>query len=109
MQSEQHQAHSAASTTTQNGESVRIPDPKIYGSTLIVPSMHSRKQAMVQRVIDGGPGSGFVALCGGFGTMEELMEVTTWNQLGLHDRPVVVFNVEGYWFVPSLPLFPSAP
>jgi uncharacterized protein (TIGR00730 family) len=38
-----------------------------------------------------------VALSGGFGTLEELMEITTWNQLGIHHMPVVVFNVEGYY------------
>ncbi|OAL42641.1 hypothetical protein IQ07DRAFT_669098 [Pyrenochaeta sp. DS3sAY3a] len=42
-------------------------------------------------------GSGFVALSGGYGTFEELMEVTTWNQLGIHAMPVVLFNVAGYW------------
>jgi uncharacterized protein (TIGR00730 family) len=42
-------------------------------------------------------GSGFIALSGGYGTLEELMEVVTWNQLGIHSRGVVVYNVEGYW------------
>lgn len=59
--------------------------------------MHTRKQLMAHEVIAGGPGGGFIALSGGYGTMEELMEVTTWNQLGIHSMPVVVFNVEGYW------------
>ena len=45
----------------------------------------------------GGPGSGFVALAGGYGTLEELMEMVTWNQLGIHERAIVVFNVGGYW------------
>ncbi len=52
---------------------------------------------MAQLVKQGGPGSGFIALSGGYGTMEELMEMVTWNQLGLHDRGVVVYNVDGYW------------
>ena len=52
---------------------------------------------MAQEVISGGPGGGFVALSGGYGTFEELMEVTTWNQLGIHSMPVIVFNVDGYW------------
>lgn len=52
---------------------------------------------MAQEVIAGGPGSGFIALSGGYGTLEELMEVVTWNQLGIHNRGVVVYNVEGYW------------
>jgi len=52
---------------------------------------------MAKEVIEGGKGSGFVALSGGYGTLEELMEMVTWNQLGIHDRGIVVFNVEGYW------------
>ena len=52
---------------------------------------------MAREVIEGGPGSGFVALSGGFGTLEELMEMITWNQLGIHMKGVVCFNVEGYW------------
>jgi uncharacterized protein (TIGR00730 family) len=59
--------------------------------------MHTRKQMMAREVIEGGPGGGFVALSGGYGTFEELMEVTTWNQLGIHSMPVVVFNVDNYW------------
>jgi uncharacterized protein (TIGR00730 family) len=50
-----------------------------------------------QEVLTGSPGSGFIALSGGYGTLEELMEVVTWNQLGIHSRGVVVYNVEGYW------------
>ena len=72
-------------------------DPQIYGRTTVVKDMHTRKQLMAREVIAGGPGGGFVALSGGYGTFEELMEVTTWNQLGIHSMPVVVFNVEGYW------------
>ena len=72
-------------------------DPAIYGRTTVVKDMHTRKQRMAREVIAGGPGGGFVALSGGYGTFEELMEVTTWNQLGIHSMPVVVYNVEGYW------------
>lgn len=72
-------------------------DESIYGKTTVVKDMHTRKHMMAQEVIAGGPGGGFVALSGGYGTLEELMEVTTWNQLGIHDMPVVVFNVDGYW------------
>ncbi|KAF1961185.1 lysine decarboxylase-like protein-like protein [Byssothecium circinans] len=69
----------------------------IFGRTTVVKDMHTRKQLMAREVIDGGPGGGFVALSGGYGTLEELMEVTTWNQLGIHSMPVIVFNVDGYW------------
>ncbi|KAI4121406.1 MAG: hypothetical protein LQ347_006870 [Umbilicaria vellea] len=72
-------------------------DENVYGRTTIVPDMHTRKQLMAKEVMQGGPGSGFVALSGGYGTLEELMEVTTWNQLGIHDCGVVLLNVEGYY------------
>jgi uncharacterized protein (TIGR00730 family) len=74
-----------------------IPEYAVYGNTTVVKDMHTRKQMMAQEVLAGGPGSGFVALSGGYGTLEELMEVVTWNQLGIHNRGVVVLNVEGYW------------
>ena len=72
-------------------------DETIYGRTTVVADMHTRKQLMAKKVMEGGPGSGFVALTGGYGTLEELMEMTTWNQLGIHANGVVVFNVGGYW------------
>lgn len=68
-----------------------------YGRTTVVPDMHTRKQLMAKEVIQGGPGSGFVALSGGYGTLEELMEIITWNQLGIHSKGIVVYNVEGYY------------
>jgi predicted Rossmann-fold nucleotide-binding protein len=74
-----------------------LPEYHVYGKTTVVKDMHTRKQMMAQEVLAGAPGSGFVALSGGYGTLEELMEVVTWNQLGIHNRGVVVFNVEGYW------------
>jgi uncharacterized protein (TIGR00730 family) len=72
-------------------------DEAVYGKTTVVKDMHTRKQMMAHEVVAGGAGGGFVALSGGYGTLEELMEVTTWNQLGIHDMPVVVYNVDGYW------------
>ena len=72
-------------------------DENIFGRTTVVSDMHTRKQLMAKKVMEGGPGSGFVALSGGFGTLEELMEMTTWNQLGIHGNGVVVFNVDGYY------------
>ncbi|KAF2108881.1 hypothetical protein BDV96DRAFT_586844 [Lophiotrema nucula] len=72
-------------------------DEKTFGRLTIVADMHTRKQMMAREVIKGGPGGGFVALSGGYGTLEELMEAVTWNQLGIHERGVVVFNVDGYW------------
>ena len=75
----------------------KMPDRRIYGRTTVVQDMHSRKQLMAKEVIEGGPGGGFVAVSGGYGTLEELMEVTTWNQLGIHSRGICVYNVEGYY------------
>jgi uncharacterized protein (TIGR00730 family) len=57
----------------------------------IVDSMHERK-AMMADLSDG-----FVALPGGLGTLEELLEILTWAQLGIHDRPCGVLNVNGYF------------
>jgi uncharacterized protein (TIGR00730 family) len=83
-------------------DSLDDPDKKIvpeseFGRTTIVPDMHTRKRMMAQAVEAGGPGSGFVVLPGGYGTMEELMEMVTWNQLGIHQLPVVLVNIDGYW------------
>ncbi|PGH02681.1 hypothetical protein AJ79_07560 [Helicocarpus griseus UAMH5409] len=68
-----------------------------YGMTTLVPDMHTRKRTMAQKVMEGGPGSGFVVLAGGFGTLEEAMEMVTWNQLGIHHRGIVLLNIAGYW------------
>ena len=57
----------------------------------IVGSMHERK-ALMEKKSDG-----FIALPGGLGTLEELCEVTTWAQLGIHRKPVGVCNVAGYF------------
>ncbi|CAH0027507.1 unnamed protein product [Clonostachys rhizophaga] len=70
-------------------------DPSRFGTRTVVRDMHTRKRLMVKSVLDGAPGSGFVALSGVNGTMEELLEVTTWYQLGIHGRSVCIFNVSG--------------
>jgi uncharacterized protein (TIGR00730 family) len=57
----------------------------------IVDSMHDRKQRMVDQ------SDGFIALPGGFGTLEEFMEVLTWTQLGLHEHPCGLLNVADYY------------
>ena len=86
---------SGAFTKSPSGQ--LLPAYDVYGRTTVVKDMHTRKQLMAQEVLAGGPGSGFIALSGGYGTLEELMEVVTWNQLGIHNKGVVVYNVEGYW------------
>jgi hypothetical protein len=57
----------------------------------VVSSMHERK-ALMASLADG-----FVALPGGLGTLEELLEILTWSQLGIHRKPIGVVNVGGYW------------
>ena len=57
----------------------------------IVKDMHERK-AMMASLSDG-----FVAMPGGIGTLEELFEVFTWSQLGLHDKPIGLLNVDGFY------------
>ncbi len=57
----------------------------------VVSSMHERKQLMADL------GDAFVALPGGVGTLEELVEVWTWQHLGLHAKPVALLDVDGYW------------
>lgn len=59
--------------------------------TIVTESMHERK-ATITRIVDA-----MVALPGGIGTMEELFECLTWKQLGLHDKPVVILNTDGYF------------
>ena len=56
-----------------------------------VASMHERKQLMYDL------SDAFVALPGGLGTLEELAEVATWSQLGLHSKPIVLLDVDGFW------------
>ena len=57
----------------------------------VVASLHERKALMAEL------SDAFVALPGGFGTLDELMEQLTWSQLGLHEKPVALFDVEDYW------------
>ncbi|KAL8923367.1 MAG: hypothetical protein Q9208_004637 [Pyrenodesmia sp. 3 TL-2023] len=68
-----------------------------YGHVKIVPDIQIRKKYMMELVRDGGPGSGFVALSGAIGTLDELMEVVSWNQMGAHKRGSCFLNVDGYW------------
>lgn len=58
---------------------------------IAVDSMHVRKQIMAER------SDGFVVLPGGFGTLDEFFEILTWRQLNLHDKPIVVADIDGYW------------
>lgn len=59
--------------------------------TIIVPDMHTRKRLMFERA------DAFVALPGGIGTLEELVEQMTWAQLGRHTKPILLLDVNGFW------------
>ncbi|MFG2882979.1 TIGR00730 family Rossman fold protein [Streptomyces sp. NPDC048297] len=63
------------------------------GELIVVPSMHERKAKMYEL------SDAFAVLPGGFGTLDELMEIVTWRRLGLHQKPVVVVNVRGFFDV----------
>ncbi len=58
---------------------------------IVVENMHTRKQLMFDRA------DAFVALPGGIGTLEELVEQLTWSQLGRHAKPIVIANINGFW------------
>lgn len=58
---------------------------------VVVESMHERKMKMHER------STGIIALPGGFGTLEELFEMVTWGQLGLHSKPMGILNVNGFF------------
>ena len=64
---------------------IELPDLRIVGS------MHERK-ALMSELADG-----FVALPGGFGTLEEMSEILTWGQLGLHQKPFGLLNIAGFY------------
>ncbi|KAJ0484268.1 putative LOG family protein [Helianthus annuus] len=68
---------------------------RIIGETLgdvkLVLNMHQRKAEMTRQA------DAFIALPGGYGTLEELLEVITWAQLGIHQKPVGLLNVDGYY------------
>ncbi|GMM33775.1 Log1 protein [Saccharomycopsis crataegensis] len=63
-----------------------------YGKTTVVNDMHTRK-----RMMGNEASSGFITLPGGYGSLEELAEVITWSQLGIHDKPVIVYNINGFF------------
>jgi uncharacterized protein (TIGR00730 family) len=58
---------------------------------IVVDDMHTRKRMMYE-MCDGA-----VVLAGGFGTMDELFEMLTWNQLAIHDKPIFILNTAGYY------------
>ncbi len=59
--------------------------------TIVVPDMHTRKRLMFEKA------DAFVALPGGIGTLEELVEQMTWAQLGRHTKPILMLSTKGFW------------
>jgi uncharacterized protein (TIGR00730 family) len=57
----------------------------------VVEDMHTRKKLMFDK------SDGFVVLPGGLGTLDETFEILTWKQIKLHDKPVIMLNLDGYW------------
>ncbi len=90
-----------ADAVMQGGGSVRGIIPRFleekevahYGITElhVVETMHERKMLLTSWA------DAFVILPGGFGTLDELMEILTWKHLGHHDKPIILLNVGGFW------------
>jgi uncharacterized protein (TIGR00730 family) len=72
-----------------------LREPEVAHSGLtelrVVPTMHERKRVMFELA------DAFVVLPGGLGTLDETIEILSWKQLGLHDKPVVVIDVGSFW------------
>ncbi|RWW15462.1 hypothetical protein BHE74_00044491 [Ensete ventricosum] len=80
---EEHEVDASVTYLQITGETV--------GEVRAVSGMHQRKAEMARQA------DAFIALPGGYGTLEELLEVITWAQLGIHDKPVGLLNVDGYY------------
>jgi len=57
----------------------------------VVPDLHTRKRMMIER------SDAFLVLPGGLGTLDETFEIITWKKLKLHNKPIILFNQDGYW------------
>ncbi|MEM6462922.1 MAG: TIGR00730 family Rossman fold protein [Pseudomonadota bacterium] len=66
-------------------------DKLAFDELIVTKDMHERKHAMFEK------SGAFVALPGGIGTLEEIIEIMTWSQLGRHRRPMVLANISGFW------------
>ncbi|KAJ3147032.1 hypothetical protein HDU89_005840 [Geranomyces variabilis] len=71
------------------------------GEMHLVPDMHTRKRRMAEEA------GAFIALPGGFGTLEETFEMLTWSQLGIHRKPIGILNTDGF-YAPLLALIDRA-
>lgn len=88
----------AQETINNGGEGLAVvPEPLFkHGSKqiceyTIVPDMHTRKKRMADE------SDAFVVLPGGYGTMEEMLEMITWSQLNIHAKPIILLNTNGYF------------
>ena len=74
-------------------EHIRVQEVQHDGLTelIVVPDMHTRKRLMVER------SEAFVILPGGLGTLDEAFEIIIWKKLKLHNKPIFLFNENGYW------------
>ncbi|KAI8387387.1 hypothetical protein BD560DRAFT_320786 [Blakeslea trispora] len=90
---------SVAQATLNNGGDVLavVPEPlfthgsKQIAEAVVVPDMHTRKKRMAEE------SDAFIVLPGGFGTMEEMLEMITWSQLNIHNKPIVLLNTKNYY------------
>lgn len=57
----------------------------------VVDNMHTRKMMMAER------SDAFIVMPGGLGTLDEMFEILTWRYLGVHNKPVIIANIDGYW------------
>lgn len=71
-------------------QAYEVGDPGV-DDLVVTDSMHSRKRVMFERA------DGFVILPGGLGTLDEMIEITTWKQLQQHAKPIVVVDINDYW------------
>lgn len=69
----------------------QVRTKQVESQLIITSGMHERKEKMFEL------GDGFLALPGGIGTVEEIMEIYTWLQLGYHHKPVALLDINGYW------------
>ncbi|CAH8382007.1 unnamed protein product [Eruca vesicaria subsp. sativa] len=86
---------SSGNKTTYHDAALQLAHQLITGDSIgeviTVSTMHQRKAEM------GRQADAFIALPGGYGTCEELLEVITWSQLGIHTKPVGLLNVDGFY------------
>ena len=74
---------------------------KNLSDLILTDTMHERKKILYDK------SAAFISLPGGFGTMEETLEVITWRQLKIHNKPIYLFNPDGYWN-PMIAMFQHA-